>query len=447
MELTKHITETGSAKSGEIAQNFFWMSWSGVISIANSVLVWTVMARMRDVDEVGRFTIVMGFYSLFYSIVSLGLMSYLVNEISRRSLNLSGSSPAGFVGSSAVFLTISGVICALLMSAAGLIVSSSWQVQVSTMVLSLAMIPTGLGAVCEANAIAHGRARLVAAVSTVENLLRTIVPLWLIWFGYDLFSICVAFSAVRFIAVIIYLAAGRFRVRSVAFSYSDFRQIARVCPTFAGTIIASSINWQAPLFMLGYLSTETASADFGAASRFLIPVTILMASYGNVLQPALARFKGGQAGNCGRYLAKMAAYPVIGAIAIAFGSLLLSRQVLTVVFGSHYESAAPVLNLLALSVIPFCLVIVAARGLVAIDSPRIDLIGNAIGVVVCVLTGIVLIPSHGAVGAAASLLFSFILMAVFDVTCLLRKTSAFNMWKTASLSSAGLIATYTVLWN
>ncbi len=452
MKSVRHITgegSAGSAGSAVLAHNFLWMTLSGIISIANSVLVWTFMARMRDVDEVGRFTIVMGLYALFYSIVSLGLMSYLVNEISWRisAAPESGSSAPSFVGSSSVFLTISGVICAILMSAGGFLVSSSWQVRFSAMVLSLAMIPTGLGAVCEAYAIAHDRVRLVAAVSTVENLLRTIVPISLIWFGSDMFSICAAFAAVRFIAIIIYFVAGRFRVTDFAFSYSDLRQIAKVCPTFAGTITAASINWHAPLFMLGYLSTETASAEFGAASRFLIPVTILMSSYGNVLQSALARFKADPDGNFGPYLAKMTAYPVIGATFIAIGSLFLSRQVLTVLFGEAYESAAPVLNLLALSAIPFCLVIVAARGLIAVNSQRIDLAGNVLGVVVCVLTGMILIPRYGAVGAAASLFFSFLSMAVFDITYLSRKTGGFSVWKTASLASAGLFIMYAVLWN
>src|SRR5687768_16775468 len=87
-------------KPPEVGRNFLWMTWSAIISIANSVLVWIFMARLRDVDEVGRFTIVMGLYALFFSIVSLGLTPYLVNEMSRRRTDQGKAQGSiyGFVG-------------------------------------------------------------------------------------------------------------------------------------------------------------------------------------------------------------------------------------------------------------------------------------------------------------------------------------------------------------
>ena len=68
----------------KIIQNVLWMAWSGAISIANSVAVWVFMARLREPDEIGRFTIVMSLYMLFFTICSLGLSPFIVNEISRR---------------------------------------------------------------------------------------------------------------------------------------------------------------------------------------------------------------------------------------------------------------------------------------------------------------------------------------------------------------------------
>ena len=35
-----------AVESNKLGRNFLWMSWSGVISIANSVLVWMFMARV-----------------------------------------------------------------------------------------------------------------------------------------------------------------------------------------------------------------------------------------------------------------------------------------------------------------------------------------------------------------------------------------------------------------
>lgn len=414
-------------KPAKWGRNFVWMTWSAIISIANSVLVWVFMARLRDVDEVGRFTIAMGLYALFFSIVSLGLMPYLIHEISRRA-NEERKPPGSvneFVSSASVFLLISGILSAIVMTVGGFLISGSWAVRISVFVLSLAMIPTGLLTVAEATALSYGRVRLMAVVTTIENLLRTIAPIGLILGGFDIVAICVSFAAVRFIALFFYVAVAYEQTARFAFSSAQFRRIASICPTFAGTIVFASINWQLALILLGYLGTEAESAKYGAAVRFLIPVSILMASYGSVIQPVIARQQTLQ--DLGLYLSKMARYPLIASVLIAGASPFLSRQVLASLFGESYVSASPTLEVLALSTIPFCLVMVVARGLVATKSQHVDLFANILGVFVCFCTGAALIPRYGAVGAATAQFLSFLSMALVEVTYLSRKTGGFRV--------------------
>ncbi len=432
--------------SADVGRNLLWMVWSGIISIANSILVWIFIARLREPEELGRFTIIMGLYALFYGICSLGLMPFLVSEISRRK-EQTGQTISGFVSSASVFLLISGVVCAVLMAICGFWVSESWSVRISTSILSLAMIPTGLIAVAEAAAISYGRTRLIAFITTLENVLRTVVPLGLIWFGFDISAICISFVAVRIIALLVYFLAANKQLSKFAFNAAAFRQISRVSPTFAGTIIFASINWQAAVILLGYFSTETESAKYGVASRFLIPVAILMSSYATVIQPALTQSIGKLTGNSGLYLSKMASYPLILSTLAAIISPFLSRQVLTAFFGSNYADAAPTLDILALSIVPFCLVMVVARGLVAINSQRIDLFANILGVAACFSAGFWLIPQYGAIGAAIAQLFSFLLMALVEIGYLSRKIAGFHIWRTASLSSACLLIVYIIIWK
>jgi O-antigen/teichoic acid export membrane protein len=243
-----------------LSNNFLWLSWSGIVSIANSVLVWIFIARFRSVEEVGQFTIVMGLYALFFNVVSLGLYPYLVNEISRRISTESEQNVRVFIGSAALFLLISGIISSLLMTGSGFVFSGSSPAFVDTLILGLAIIPSGLIALCEAIAVANGRGRLVAAVATVENSLRTVIPIALIWEGYSVFAICVSFVAVRFIALGVYLIFGRSILPKFAYRRAEIDQIANVTPTFAATTVVSAMNWQAPGIMLGYQSTAASLA-------------------------------------------------------------------------------------------------------------------------------------------------------------------------------------------
>ena len=432
-----------------IRRNFLWMTWSGVISIGSSLVVWVFMARLRDVEDVGRFTIVMGLYALFFNLTSLGLMPYLVNEITRRSALAVGaaSSLKKFISSSAIFLTVSGLLCSIAMVSSGLIVSDSYQVTMSVMILSLTMVPSNLICILEAASIAHGRVKLLASVATMENLLRIMIPVGLIWTGFDIISICISFAAIRFVALLVYFAAVKVNIREFNFALSEFRKIAVISPTFAGTGVMASLNWQAPLFMLAYLSTESQSAEFGTASRFLIPVSILMAGYVNTIQPTLARKVLNDPVDGGRYLVKISSYPAAVAVAAAIGSLFLSGVVLTLLFGERYEIAAPTLKILALSVIPFCLVMVGSRGLIATGSQRIDLYANVIGFAACVGAGAIAIPIYGAVGAAIAQLVCFSSMAFVEVAFLLVKFDWFRSGSRAAWSSAGAVLFSLLLWN
>jgi O-antigen/teichoic acid export membrane protein len=157
-----------------------------------------------------------------------------------------------------------------------------------------------------------------------------------------------------------------------------------------------------------------------------------------VIQPLIARKTLKSNENAGSFLSKMACYPLILSTLAAAASPFLSRQVLIVFFGENYGDVAPTLDILALSVVPFCLVMVVARGLVATNSQHIDLLANALGVVACITLGAMLVPKYGAIGAATAQLFSFLLMALVEVGYLTRKTVGFQIWRTAFLSLACL---------
>ncbi len=431
-----------------VARNFFWMVWSGSIGIVNSVVLWIFLARMRDVEELGRFTIVMGLYALFYNVCALGLYPSLVNEISRRAERSTDQAKtvASYVSGASIILFISGLACAVMMTALGFVVSGSSEVHSSAAILSLAILPTGLIHAAEATALSYGRTRLIAFLATLENVLRTIIPLALLLAGYSIWSICLSFAVIRFVVLAGYLMAASKLLDRFVIDRVELRNILRVTPTFAGTVIFAAINWQASILLLGYLSPEAESARFGVASRFLIPVAILMASYAGVIQPIISRYTERAPDERGSYLSRMSKYPLVLGTIAAIASPFLSRYVLTFLYGPAYAEAAPVLDILTLSVVPFCLVMVVSRGLVAEGAQRVDLLANAMGVVVTVCLGLLLIPDHGAKGAAIAQLSSYVLMALVEIAYMTQKVTDFRIWRTAALSSAAVAVLYIVIY-
>jgi len=428
----------------KIIQNVLWMAWSGAVSIANSVAVWVFMARMREADEIGRFTVVMSLYMLFFTICSLGLSPFIVNEISRLIGKNEETEAEKFISTASISLLIWGMICAVLMTISGFVFSPSNEVRIATLVLSLAMIPTGAITCAESVSISFGKARLIAIVNTIENLLRTIIPVALIFYGFSLPMICAAFVLVRFISFVIYFFANFKISKFTFFDREIFRKLIKIAPTFAGITILASLNWQIVTMLLGRFSTEIESAKYGVASRFLIPVMILMAGYAGVIQPLLANKTNDKLGS---FLSKVIRNLLILA---TFASLLapfFSEFVLKILFSETYVQSAPSLNILALTIVPFCAVMIVGRGLVATNSQHIDLIANAVGVAVCVIVGAILIPKYGAVGAATTQFLSLLAMALVEIGYLSRKILDFKVWRTAAFSFACLLIVCVFIWK
>lgn len=411
-ESDDNLIQSGGANG--FAANLSWLVFSGAVSIANSILVWIFMARWRDAEELGRFTIVMGLYALFYNICSLNLSTHLVREISRRSAKTGGNIQE-FIGTSAIFLTIAGAVCAVLMTIGGFVLSDAAEVRSSTAILSFALVPTAVIALGEAKALAFGRGRLIATVTTLENVLRTVAPLFLIAFGFPMWAICLSFVAVRIVAAAIYFLIDKF---DFAFAKKEFTNLLKVAPTFAGTIIFASLNWQLPLILLARLATESESARYGVASRFLIPAAILAAGFANAMQPALVREWEKSVAAGANYLWRRARLISVLTVAAAIVSPFLSRAVLEILFGAGYADSARVLDLLAISVVPFALVLITARGLVAANEARIDFLANVVGAAVCFAAGLFLIPRYGASGAATAQVTAFFVMAIVEIAFL-----------------------------
>ncbi len=428
----------------KIIQNSLWMVWSGAVSIANSLAVWIFMARWREPDEIGRFTVIMSIYMLFYMICSLGLSPFIVNEVSRRLAKNEETTTKKFISTTTISLLIWGIICAVLMTISGFIFSPSNEVRLSIFILSFAMIPTGAITCAESVSLSFDRTRLIALVTTLENVLRTIMPIALIYFGYSLPVICAAFASVRYISLTVYFFAN-FKISKISiFDREIFRKLLKTAPTFAGITILASLNWQIVTMFLGRFSTEIESAKYGVASRFLIPVMILMAGYAGVIQPLLASKSGEK---LGLFLSKIVRNLLLLA---TFASLLapfFSEFVLTFLFGESYAASASVLNILALTVVPFCAVMIAGRGLVATDSQHIDLIANAVGVLICIVAGAILIPKYGANGAATAQFLSLLAMALVEIGYLSRKILDFKVWRTTAFSFVCLLMVCLLIWK
>ncbi|MGH9845690.1 MAG: glycosyltransferase [Blastocatellia bacterium] len=424
-----------------LLRNTAWLVWSGGVNIANGVLLWLAMARWREAAEVGQFAAVTSVYGIFMTLCSLGLGSYLASEIARRTARKQ------FVASAAAMVFSWSVVCAAAMAATGYLVSPSPRAQLNVAILSLAILPTGLISVSEAVFLSLGRARVIALTTTFENLLRTALPLFLLYRGSGLQAIFLSFVAVRVAACVAYAIVAREQfgaLRSPAWSLA--REIAAVTPTFAGVTILAAVHWQIGTVLAGRLGGETVAAEFGVASRFLVPVTVLLFGYVGVVQPVAGRLAAKSLKQLGEFLARSLRLVIALGLPLTAGGWLLGRDLLILLFGPRYAGAATALGLLSTCVIPLGVVLIASRGLIATGRQRFDLLGNLTAVVSNVALNFALIPHYGAAGAAAAQLLSVTAMAMVETGYGTRPLFALRVWQAIWLCRWPLALMATALW-
>lgn len=431
--------------SHSLPQRAAWLAWSGGVNLANSVLLWMVMARWREAAEVGRFTVVISIYLTFVALCSLGLGPYLVSEITRRKEQQTHLS---FIASATAFLGFASFGFAALMCVTGWIVNDSREAQLTTALMSLALLPTGLIVTAEAVFLAKGKTRVIALANTLENIFRTLVPLLLVMGNFRLALIGLSFVGARVLACLVYAFAARGRWSHLLTAQrKEIVALSRVMPTFAGITVFSSLHWQIAAILLGRLSSEVAAAQYGVASRFLVPVAVLLASYTSVLQPEATRRAAISRAALGDFLSRSLRLVTMLALPFVAGIWLLAREALTWLFGAKYGEAAIVLGILSTSALPLSLVMIVARGLVATGHQRVDLLANVAGVLTCSLFCWALIPQFGARGAATAQLISMLVLIGIEITYAARHLFKLELGKTLWRCGAPLLVMSLVIWQ
>ncbi len=395
---------------GHILSHAAWMAWSGAVSIANGIALWVAMARCRTPAEVGQFSAMIGLQTIFISLSSLGLGPYLTSEIARR------RDSRAFVAGATALITGSSILGTLVMAAAGSLLYQSTTARLAAVVLSLAILPSGLISLAESIFIALGRTRLIALTATTENFLRTVIPLWLLHRGYSLPAICLSLVIVRLTACAAYAVVARHQLKALkAVSWSQLSQIAAAAPAFACVNLLSALHWQLGAVLAHRLGGEGPAAEFGVASRFLVPATIVVCSYAGVIQPAVSGMALKSLTRTQAFLSRSLRLVNALLLPVVLVLVMLGAQLLEWVFGGPYTTAAPAVYLLGATAIPFGAVMIASRGLIATGRQRYDVIGNLAAVTTNLVLNLALIPRFGALGAAAAQFISVSAMALVVV--------------------------------
>jgi O-antigen/teichoic acid export membrane protein len=186
-------------------------------------------------------------------------------------------------------------------------------------------------------------------------------------------------------------------------SVAECRNIGKRILPYAVASVLYVIYFRCAVVAVSLLSGPHETGYYSAAFRVLEAFTFIPPLLASTAFPVLAR----EAQNGGdafvRSMNSLLEGMLLVGVWLALSLGLGAGFAIAVVAGDHFDPSVTVLQLQAVALLGTCLIAAWGYGLLSLGAHRSVLWGNLAGLVVGAVVGLILIPSHGALGGAIAL--------------------------------------------
>jgi O-antigen/teichoic acid export membrane protein len=343
-----------------------------------------MLARRGGAAEVGEYGIAVAVFALLEAAGSLGFRHLLAREFA-------GRSDARLFGTASLLCLVSGAVLAVLLAAASLFVQAS-STRLVLIIIAPALPLSGILVVAEGFWIGTERVKRLIVALLSEQAFRLIGG-WIVVLAWpSAVGLVGVFVMGRAVAAFIARPPGGLRLRDA--SSKTLTPLTRHIPTFLGLEVAFQLYWRVDVVLLSLMTDRNEVGYYVAAYRIFSGLLLLPQSYGQVLLPRLVR--SGVASNTRRALWETTAMGSIAVLVV----VLFSHVGIELLYGVSFSASASILCILALGLLPASIDQPLGRALVAKGQQNMDLAAIALATAANIVLNLLLIPVHGANGAA-----------------------------------------------
>lgn len=327
------------------------------------------------------------------------------------------------VGSTVIRLHIlAGIGGGLLLG--GLAIPLSWLFTEPELALCLALYAVQLPIAC----LSHGHQSILIGIGKFRQRALSTAARWLSRLALILILVEMGLSVPGAIlgnlgASIVEVAISRLYIKppvlgSIKVAIRPFFELGIVLGLFSLVVTIFSNMGIVLLKTLG--GTIEQVGLYGAAQNLSILPNLFGMSASPLLLSTISRlFSEGKADHA-KDLGRTSMRMILGLL--PFGGLIagMASQIVMWIFGSSFESAAPILSILIFGAVAFVMVSMAAIVATAAGAPRFALYVSIVLLPIGVIANYVLIPSFGAIGAAAATSIGQVVGAVASLVVIYR---------------------------
>ncbi|MFQ5856007.1 MAG: flippase [Anaerolineae bacterium] len=405
------------------ASNYAFALLANLAQRMSTVVLGVWVSRRLGVDALGVF-----FLAASFTLIAGRLSYWGLDQLLSREVAKAPERAAQFLGN---FIAIRATMAVLTVGLLSLVVDWLGYAPATASVillLALTIVPDNVASICQAMYIAREEMGYLAFSSGVYGLGNVVAGGLALESGWGLEGLAVSLLAVSLLTLCINLGLVWWRytrpLRSIDLAFC--RQQLRIAFPFIFVSIFYILDNRADVVLLSRLGTERQVGFYGSANTLVGALTLLPFAYGTSILPVMSRLYVEAPAVLERLYARSFKYLFLLGLPIAVGITLIAQPLLQLIFGSGFEPAGPILQVVIWSVALLFLNVLNSRIMVVAD--RQDVIARFLAgtLVTNLVLNVALIPSLGAVGSAIARVVSTSLLFVLSFMFVRRELISFN---------------------
>jgi O-antigen/teichoic acid export membrane protein len=377
---------------------------ANTVTRASSTLVLIVVSRLSGPSDAGALSLATGYLAII-STLFLGLDDVLIREIAKGPRRT-----PWLVGSYAV-LRFPLTLAACLVVLAFMRTSRVTPAQAIAMQLIVASaLLDGLSGLGQAVLLGLHRPDRLVYPAALGLLLRAGAGS-LLMAAAGLVALSVMWPAAALLGGAILVSSAAATVRGLGITgrprvvRAGLRRLAAALPGFGAVSLLSALEYQLDVILLSIFRTSAAVGIYSSAASIMYIAALVPQAYRTVIFPEFVE-KRDRPRELAASVRRAVSYMGALGVAIALLGTLLAPFVIPLVFGPQFILAAPVIRVLIWNIVFMCVNVPLVRYLMATGQERYVWRALMASTACNVAVNLLLIPPHGAVGAATARLGS-----------------------------------------
>lgn len=353
-------------------------------------------ASLLGVEGFGKLSISIHFFELFLSLTATAVGILLTRDVARWQRNLNG-----LLTSAIVVVLVLCSLAPLVMLPLGVAFRYSDDTFRAIGIACIALFPAAICVLFEATFVACERAEFVTLGTVIESLLRILLSVLVLWFGYGIVELMWVVVFVRTMLLIAYVSSLR-QIVPLAwrFSLASTKRYLMRWRVFAAENWMATIYTNLDVLVLSWIAGEVAVGLYSAAWKFVRLGSVFAKSFTTAVFPVMSRMYVDSKASFHRLFQHTIRVMCVVALPAIVGVSVLTDRIVDLLYSDEFADAGPVLRVLIWVLLleflnPFLSHVLFAQG-----KQHRSMAVAAISLSVNSIAVYVLVAQYGAMGAA-----------------------------------------------